>query len=392
LSTLRVSTVVDEVEDASRRQTVRVLITHPSLERPGGVANYYQIMQPHLSPLADFFTIGSRTENESRVASAARIVKDAVGLVRALRAKPYSLVHLNPSLQPGALVRDGISLLIAKAFGKKVVVFVRGWDLDFELQLRRRYLRLFRSVYFRADAFIVLASAFRDHLVSMGLNSPVYSGTTVVDDAVFSAARKQADNKKFGSQRPDCNILFLARVERSKGIYEVLKAYSLLKARHPATTLTVAGDGSELGKAKEFVQNHGLRNVKFLGFVSGCAKDAAFGESDVYVFPSSHGEGMPNSVLEAMAYGLPVVTRPVGGVPDFFVDGRMGYMTDSVAPERLAEALGSLVADRELRLEMGKHNRRYAWERFRASIVAERLQAIYQEVVGEPTRPLSETS
>jgi len=140
------------------RRIVRVLITQPSLEKPGGVANYCRVMRPHLSHVADYLTIGARTGEESRVASLARIVRDALGLVRALRAKPYDLVHLYPSLQPKALARDGIFLLTAKAFRKKVVVFVRGWDLGFERRIHRRFLPLFRRVYPLADASVVLTS------------------------------------------------------------------------------------------------------------------------------------------------------------------------------------------------------------------------------------------
>ncbi len=69
--------------------------------------------------------------------------------------------------------------------------------------------------------------------------------------------------------------------------------------------------------------------MRFLGHVSGAAKTQAFRAADIYLF-TSLAEGMPNSVLEAMAFGLPIVTRPVGGIRDFFEDGRMGYATDSL--------------------------------------------------------------
>jgi len=98
------------------------------LEKPGGVADYYRVMRPRLSHVADYLTVGARTGDNCRLASILQAARDASGLVRALRTKPYDLVHLNRSLQPKALTRDGISLLIAKAFRKKLVVFVRGWD------------------------------------------------------------------------------------------------------------------------------------------------------------------------------------------------------------------------------------------------------------------------
>ena len=92
---------------------------------------------------------------------------------------------------------------------------------------------------------------------------------------------------------------------------------------------------------------------------------------------------MPNSVLEAMAFGLPIVTRPVGGIRDFFEDGRMGYATDSLDSGDYTELLCRLVGNPDLRKRMGQYNRQFARQRFAASVVAERLVAIYARIVGK---------
>lgn len=89
---------------------------------------------------------------------------------------------------------------------------------------------------------------------------------------------------------------------------------------------------------------------------------------------------MPNAVLEAMAFGLPVLTRPVGGLKDFFEDNRMGFITESKNPTIFAELLGRLVEDSGLRYAMGEYNRHYALERFSASNVAAKLVGIYEQV------------
>ena len=89
---------------------------------------------------------------------------------------------------------------------------------------------------------------------------------------------------------------------------------------------------------------------------------------------------MPTSVLEAMAYGLPVVTRPVGGLKDFFEDGKMGYITESLAPSVFAEAVEKLIREPETCRRMGRYNREFAHEHFAASRVAERIKRIYHEV------------
>jgi glycosyltransferase involved in cell wall biosynthesis len=91
---------------------------------------------------------------------------------------------------------------------------------------------------------------------------------------------------------------------------------------------------------------------------------------------------MATSVLEAMSYGLPVITRPVGGIADFFQDGTMGFLTESCDPAVLAALTERLIVDPTLRLHIGAFNRRYAREHFAASVVAQRIQRIYLAVGG----------
>ena len=79
---------------------------------------------------------------------------------------------------------------------------------------------------------------------------------------------------------------------------------------------------------------------------------------------------MPTSVLEAMAFGLPVFTRNVGGLKDFFVAGQMGFITDSLNAEDFANAIKSFLSDQELYRQVSRYNHHYACEHFLASKVA----------------------
>jgi glycosyltransferase involved in cell wall biosynthesis len=123
-----------------------------------------------------------------------------------------------------------------------------------------------------------------------------------------------------------------------------------------------------------------LSGVTLLGHVASGPKQVVFAEADVYLFPT-HGEGMPNSVLEAMASGLPVVTRRVGGLKDFFEDGTMGFSSEGSDPTMFAKLLEALMLDRGLARRMGDYNSRYARTRFAAPEVARRVQAICRTVL-----------
>jgi len=357
---------------------MRVLLTTPLLDKPGGVANYYKTLHDHLKAVVEYFTVGSRTPGHGSGADLMRVLKDYWHFYRQVKLHEPDLVHLNPSLGDKALLRDGVFLIIAKLLRRRVVVFIRGWDFNCEQAIRKRYSFLFRLVYFRADAFIVLASRFKSMLADLGYDKPIYLETTVVSNEAFSHERTRSVDARAGHER--LNILFLSRVERAKGVYEAVEAFGIVRAKYPCITMTVAGDGSELENLKAYVKSHGIENVKFVGWVSGEAKCDAFANADVYLFPS-WGEGMPNSVIEAMAYGLSVITRPVGGIADFFEDGKMGSLTESRDPDVLARLLEQLIEDPARRQAIAHYNRRFAKQHFAASVVAARLTDIYRKSI-----------
>lgn len=358
---------------------MRVLVTTPPLDRPGGVAAHFEALAPYLSPVASYFFVGSRGENEGIVRRVARVLTDTLAfIVRLMRERP-DLVHLNPSLGHLAMVRDGILLLAAKLFARRVVVYVHGWEQSLAQTLKRGIPgALFRAVFNRADAFIVLAGKIADELQAMGIRRPVFVETTTVHESLLVTTPDRT--------RPagdPVRILFLARVERAKGVFEVLDAFRLLRERCPHVTLTIAGDGSDLSAARSRVDDLGL-NVEFTGFIRGEAKLRELLAADIYLF-ASYAEGMPISVLEAMVAGLPVVTTRVGGLADFFEDGTMGFLLDDPSPARMAERLAVLVENSSRRCAIGKNNAEYAQQRFAPAHVAGRLHDIYRRVINHET-------
>ncbi len=356
---------------------MRVLITVPRLAMPGGVSNYYRTLRSHLDADKRYLEIGGIPGERGRWRKTRRLLADYWRFFRLLSHERFDLVQINPSMDLYSVFRDALFILIAKARGYPVLVFYRGWIPAAEAAVRQRFPRLFRYAYGKADANIVLAEEFHHVLRALGVREPFFLETTVVEDAVFSAGGVVERPVRAGN----CRVLFLSRLDTGKGIPEALAAFARLQATHPDASLTVAGDGPERAAAEAEVARLGLREVRFLGHVAGADKARAFREADVYLF-TSLAEGMPNSVLEAMAFGLPVVTRPVGGIRDFFEEGTMGFAVDSEDAAVFADRLARLADDPALRARIGAHNRAYAGERFTASKVAARLLAIYDQVAG----------
>jgi glycosyltransferase involved in cell wall biosynthesis len=359
-----------EGERTVTSNTVSVLVNTPDLALGGGVGAYWRVIRKHLPNEIEYFTIGARQEQTGPVGQFLRLIRDYWVYLLRVRSGGYSLLQLNPSLDKKALLRDGVFLVVGKALGKKVVIFIHGWVPDCERVIRRRFAWLFRAVYFKADAIIVLASEFQERLRDLGYPGPIFVETTAIEDGLTELPRTRPADRRF-------RVLFLARVERDKGVLEAIEAYGQAKAKHPEMEMVVAGDGPLLEGAQEYTRNQGIEDVSFWGHVSGARKVEAFMNADCYLFPTYH-EGMPISVLEAMACGLPVITRPVGGLRDLLKHGDMGFLEESVRPAAFAELLSRLVEDPELCRRMGAYNRAVARQHFLASQVAARVQQIHE--------------
>jgi L-malate glycosyltransferase len=112
-----------------------------------------------------------------------------------------------------------------------------------------------------------------------------------------------------------------------------------------------------LDQIRERVEAMGLQSrIELLGWQSREQVQALLSRSDVFLFPS-HTEGMPNSVLEAMALGVPCVTTRVGALEDVIVNGRSGYITDVGNIDGLSEAVAKLLADPQLARTIGEAGR-----------------------------------
>lgn len=355
--------------------TAKVLVTTVDPRAPGGVATYWNAVRPFLSHSVEYLTVGRREGERGVTRIASRLVSDWRRLSATLDSGDFGLVHLNPSLLPKALLRDALGLWTVKRHGVPALVFFHGWDQETEELLTGPLLTVFRRTFLSADAIVVLAREFESKLRSLGYPGPIHVTTAAVPDEAFEAAPRGESGS--GGVR----LLYLSRFEPQKGAVETVRAFALLKKRHPGLALTLAGTGSELPAVSALVRDLGLTGVTLAGHVSGAEKARVFSEADIFVFPTSYGEGMPTVVLEAMARGLPVVTTPVGGLADFFESGRMGYSADTADPQVVAPLVERLVVDPSARREMGEYNRECAGRRFRASVVAARLLSIYADTV-----------
>ena len=361
---------------------MKVLVVGPDLNDPGGVANYYNTVFPRLSEPgveSHYLEIGSTHGSRSGF----HIVRDQIRFWKAITRLQPDIIHLNPSLVPKSFFRDGLFVFLAKMRKRRVLVFFRGWQVPFEQHVSTWFNWFFRVTYLRVDMFIVLASRFATCLRQWGVSAPVHLSNTVVNDEVLSDF--VIDNKISELQSAGLNLLFMARLERRKGVVELMRAVMMLIDKGQPIKLTIAGDGPAMHEVRHLMESSAeySRMIHIAGYVRGKEKYDILRSHHIFCFPTQYDEGMPNSIMEAMAFGMPVITCPVGGIVDFFDDGAMGFLIGGGDSAEIANAIERLLSDRRKCVNIAYYNHEYALHRFLASTAANMLRLRYTDMLAE---------
>ena len=278
------------------------------------------------------------------------------------------LVVLNPSILNKAFFRE--AMFAQQLLMKKIpfIAFFHGWDLDFEKRVDKYYTKVFMKTYAKADKIIVLSPEAKEKIIEWGYKGEVHIETTIVDSALIDdfSFEKRIESQDFSKR---IKILFLARMQKEKGIYELIEAFQKLQYEFPKLELILAGNGTDFEEVKSHIVD--VKNIKLLGHVEGLEKAKVFRESDIYCLPS-YSEGLPVSVLEAMAFGLPVITTNVGGLKYFFKED-MGYTSIPKDVDDLIQKLRLLLLAQSKMNKIGKFNFDYAQKNLASDRVSKRL-------------------
>lgn len=359
---------------------MKILINTPLITIPAGVSNHYLGLKPYFSKdvIYNQYLTNKYIKKHIRLALFHKPIRillflfDILKFILLIIFSNCKLILLNPSFDFRALKRDEIFLKITILFKRKVVVFIHGWDLNY-LDKVFSGVKKFSPVWKKANAFFVLADEFKENLEKLGITVPIHLTTTKVNDRLLD----NIPSKKNIIQIQ--NILFLARIEKAKGIFTAIDAFTLLQKKYNDLIFRVVGSGGMLEDAKEYVKLNNITNVVFTGALFGDDLKAEYKNAHVYILPT-HGEGMPTSVLEAMAFGLPVITRPVGGIKDFFENGKMGFLIDSLDPVDYALCIKNLINNIQKANKISEFNKNFALTHFMASKVAFHLEKMLQSI------------
>jgi phosphatidyl-myo-inositol alpha-mannosyltransferase len=215
-----------------------------------------------------------------------------------------------------------------------------------------------------------------------------HAGALGVPERSFRVVPNGVDATRFRDAAPLASVydpsrptlLFVGRLEHRKGLDQLVRAFTLLKAERSDLRLLVVGDGPERGRCEQLLPTRLRADVRFLGRVAQDELPGCYAAADVYVSPALGGESFGIVLLEAMAAGTPVVASDIPGYRTVVTDGVDGRLVAPGDPRALAAAIGALLDAPALRRALAAEGRRRAagadWP-----VVAETLRSCYLDAL-----------
>lgn len=275
----------------------------------------------------------------------------------------YDIIHVHFSLRTTAR-RKKPFVKIAKMLGKKIIIHLHCgsqiddiWNSDYD------YL------FSHADVCLFLSDNLRKRVES-------HTGLGRDYRICYNPCSTIPKEPKYSKKK---YVLFSGTLLEGKGYKDLIRAFGNISNKFPEWKLVFAGNG-EIENGKQLAKDCGVeQKTIFLGWVDGLEKDKVFKEASIFCLPS-YAEGFPMAVLDAWAYGLPVITTPVGGILDIAKDGENLLLFSPGDVMKLSACLDKLIYDSKLRDVISQNSTKLSETTFNWELINSQLSDLYQEL------------
>jgi len=291
--------------------------------------------------------------------------------------KPH-LVYFNFSVYGFALYRDFLYALIFKAFNVKIIFHLRTQGVREQANASQFKKWMFKKAFQRT--FVICLSDFLAKDIS-----DVYKPVPII-------VNNGIENMCFGAKenhQPVPSILFLSNLSVTKGILDLIEAFSIIKDKGISFTGSVVGNDGDLTKTQiqKELSNRGLTDcVQVLGPKYGQDKFEILSLTDIFVFPTIF-EAFPGVVLEAMQFGIPVVSTFEGAIPEIIDDGVTGLLVQKKDTIELANKLALLIGDIKMRRTLGENSRAKFKTHYTLEAFEKNMLSAFNRILWEPRTP-----
>lgn len=305
--------------------------------------------------------------------------RDIEEMVRTISAEherePFDILHAQYGYPTGLAALEA-----SKNTGVPNAVSIQGGDGHWIGSCCTTHDRAMKTVLKHSGALLIGSRSFAEEVRDNHGVAP--EDFTIIPGAVDTRRFRPADEDRVGELSAEPTLVYHGRVDARKGILDLLHAMKILAGRGSRARLVVSGIGPDVQAAKDLASGLGLDGrVEFSGYAPYEATPEVYRTHDVFVSPT-YAEGFSNTILEAMASGLPVISTNTIGVVDCLADRENALLCEPGATEALADALQRMLADdgmrrRLARTALAEARRIYSWP-----AIAARIEEVYNSLSG----------
>lgn len=355
--------VVTDRKTEEKYNPLRILMLGAGLDVQGGITSVEKLMLENVPTGLQIRHVSTFVKGSPGL-NIKTYLQAISTLVQVLLRREVDIVHIHFS-ERGSTLRKFNLALITLIFRQPLVLHCHGATYqEFYAQLPQLGKFLITTVFSKCSKFIALSSNWRDFCVDK-FNLRPEQAVVMLNPVMLPP------NIPDRTDRTGVNFVFLGRIgnrggaldavssfpQQDKGAFDLIRAFAALPvADRQRAKLAIAGNG-EIAAAQQLITELGIADrVTIHAWLNPTQRDQLLAASDAFVLPSYH-EGLPMSMLEAMAWELPVIVTPVGGIPEVVTTRENGLLVTPGNQAELRDALHQLIEDPILRSSLAQAGR-----------------------------------
>lgn len=290
-------------------------------------------------------------------------------VIRMLFDKEIRIVHIQGAAF-ASFERNMFFVYVGKKFGKKVILHMHCAEFAPYFDPSNHKERILHTINI-CDKFLVLSNQWRDYFEHIGVRKDII---VVMNNTIAPPIKKETVRNT-----SKLKLLYLGIIGQRKGVYDLLNVLSQDAEYYRHHLQLHIGGNSEEEKIKSYIVNNGIGDfVTFEGFVKGERKIDDLNWADIFILPS-YNEGLPIAVLEAMSYGMPIISTNVGGIPEVVKTGINGILIEPGDLNAIKNSIDYYIKNRSQILVHGEGSLILV-KPFLPEVVFESLNEIYQNL------------
>jgi glycosyltransferase involved in cell wall biosynthesis len=268
-------------------------------------------------------------------------------------------------------------IILSKLFFVKSLIFPRAGNLINQTQNNKFFMSLIKFLFNKADFFLCQGPVWYKYATNdLKINQArvdIINNWTATDELI------QVGKKRLINNNNSLEILFIGWLEKEKGINELIRVFHKLQ-KHYQIKIKFIGNGTLKKKIELYSVEHNLQNSLITtGWLNDEEIILHLKSADIFILPSWQ-EGMPNSLIEALASGLPSICSSVGAIPDYIIDNHNGLLIEPKNQFNLEKTLEKTIKDIDLRRKLSKNGVLLAEKQFSANTSLKKLVNIIKAI------------